>query len=104
MHPGGMVEHLGSHDELVRPGQASQVRAARETTATERVDDALHSVSLDIRSGYTLAYVSSNTLRDATLRRIRLNVVALDGRRLIGRTRAGYVAVSEHGSDVEVRR
>ena len=72
--------------------------------SVERVDEALREISLDIRSGYTLAYVPSNSLRDDTVRRIQVDVVGLDNRRLVGKTRAGYVAAAEHHPEVEVGR
>lgn len=99
-------------DPLVPDGNPKQLRRFADATGgrffdprdVEHVDDALRDISLDIRSGYTLAYVPSNPLRNDALRRIRLNVVAPGGRRLVGRTRAGYVAVSEHRPDEEVKR
>jgi len=72
--------------------------------SVERVDEALREISQDIRSGYTLAYVPLNPHRDDTVRRIQVDVVGLDNRRLVGKTRAGYVAAAEHQSDVAVEQ
>ena len=99
-------------DPLVRDGNPKLLRRVADATggrffrpsSVQRVDAALRDVSLDIRSSYTLAYVPSNPVRDGRLRRVRLNVVAPDGRRLVARTRMGYVAASERRRDLEARQ
>ena len=96
-------------DPLVRDGNPKLLRRVADATggrffrpsSVQRVDAALRDVSLDIRSSYTLAYVPSNPVRDGRLRRVRLNVVASDGRRLVARTRMGYVAASERRRELE---
>ena len=45
----------------------------------------------DIRHAYTLGYVSTNSARDGAFRKIRLVVQSPDRRRLIVRTRSGYL-------------
>ena len=96
-------------DPLVRDRNPKLLRRFADATggrsfdppSVQRVEDALRDVSLDIRSSYTLAYVSSNPVRDGRLRRVRLNVVAADRGRLVARTRVGYVAASESRREVE---
>jgi VWFA-related protein len=90
-------------DPLVRDQNPKLLRRFADATGgrffdpsgVARVDAALRDISLDIRGGYTLAYVPSNPLRDDTLRRIRVDVVSPGGRRLVAGTRAGYIAASE---------
>jgi VWFA-related protein len=90
-------------DPLVRDRNPKLLRRFADATGgrffeppgVARVDAALRDVSLDIRSGYTLAYVPRNPRRDGTLRRIRVDVVAPHGRRLVASTRMGYIAASE---------
>jgi Ca-activated chloride channel family protein len=63
-----------------QPGRRSQVR------------NALRLIAQDIRNSYTIGYVSTNTVLDGRLRRIRVSAEAPGRRELRVRTRQGYVA------------
>jgi Ca-activated chloride channel homolog len=60
----------------------------------EEVAQIMQRISRDIRGGYTIGYVPSNTARDGKYRRIRVHVRPLDGRKLDVRARPGYLAPS----------
>jgi len=62
---------------------------------TADIDDVLRHIARDIRHTYTIGYVSTNGSRDGAYRPVRLAVRSPDGRRIVVRTRAGYVAASE---------
>ena len=57
-----------------------------------QIADVLRHIARDIRHTYTIGYVSSNSVRDGRFRTVRLAVRPPDGRRVIVRTRAGYIA------------
>jgi len=57
-----------------------------------QVTEVLQRIALDIRRTYTIGYVSTNTARDGTFRRLRVVVDPPDHRAVRVRTRAGYVA------------
>jgi Ca-activated chloride channel homolog len=57
-----------------------------------RVEEALQTISRDIRQSYTIGYVPTNLRRDGTFRRIRVVAETADGRRLRVRAREGYLA------------
>jgi VWFA-related protein len=63
-----------------RPGRPGQVRSALQLIAD------------DIRSSYTIGYVSTNAILDGRLRRIRVTADVPGRRSLRVRTRQGYVA------------
>jgi hypothetical protein len=52
----------------------------------------LQRIAQDIRHTYTLGYVSTNNVRDGAFRQIRMIVQSPDRRRLVVRTRNGYLA------------
>ncbi len=56
------------------------------------VDKAFQRIARDIRSSYTIGYEPANTRLRPGLRRIRVEVHAPDGRRLVTRTRTAYLA------------
>jgi len=56
------------------------------------VDKAFQQIARDIRSSYTIGYEPANTRLRPGLRRIRVDVHAPDGRRLVTRTRTAYLA------------
>jgi len=64
---------------LFRPDNAAKVR------------DAIERVALDIRSAYTVGYTPADTANTG-FRRIRAGVRVPDGRSVVVRTRAGYMA------------
>ncbi len=55
-------------------------------------------IARDIRTQYTLGYVSTDSKRDGTYRSIRVQVEAPHRRKLFVRTRAGYLAPSDSTS------
>jgi VWFA-related protein len=57
----------------------------------------LQQIARDIRHSYTLGYVSTNGAKDGAFRQIRLIVRSPDGRRLVVRTRSGYLAQGPEG-------
>jgi VWFA-related protein len=85
------VDHDGNPRLLARLADASGGEAFEPRRADD-VDDVLQHIARDIRQSYTLGYVSTNTLRDGAFRRVRLSVKAANQRRLVVRTRGGYVA------------
>ena len=56
------------------------------------VVDVCESIAREIRSQYTIGYVSSNAAPDGAYRAIRVSARARSGGELVVRTRAGYVA------------
>ena len=56
------------------------------------ITEVLQRIAQDIRHTYTLGYVSTNTARDGVFRQIRLIVQSPKNRRLIVRSREGYLA------------
>jgi Ca-activated chloride channel family protein len=56
------------------------------------ITEVLQRIAQDIRHTYTLGYVSTNDARDGVFRQIRLVVQSPDRRRLVVRTRSGYLA------------
>lgn len=71
-------------------GEGFAPRNAEDITA------ALQHIARDIRHSYTLGYVSTNAAKDGVYRRIRLIVQSPEHRRLIVRSRSGYLARSPH--------
>ena len=59
---------------------------------TAEIAEVLRHIARDIRNTYTLGYVSTNSVRDGAFRQIRLVVNSQDRRRLVVRTRDGYLA------------
>jgi Ca-activated chloride channel family protein len=79
------------------PGLLRRIARANggEAFAPRKADDiheVLQHIARDIRHTYTLGYVSTNSARDGALRQIRLIVQSPDRRRLVVRTRSGYLA------------
>ena len=60
--------------------------------SADDIGDVLQRIARDIRHTYTLGYVSTNNARDGAFRQIRLIVQSPDRRRLVVRTRSGYLA------------
>jgi Ca-activated chloride channel family protein len=58
----------------------------------EGIAKALQQIARNIRHSYTLGYTSTNTARDGAFRKIRVIVQPPDRRRLVVRTRSGYLA------------
>ena len=58
----------------------------------DAITEVLQRIARDIRHTYTLGYVSTNNVRDGAFRQIRLIVQPPDRRRLVVRTRSGYLA------------
>jgi VWFA-related protein len=56
------------------------------------VEGALRQIARDIRNGYALGYVSTNSARDGRLRRIKVVATGSDRRSLVVRARDGYRA------------
>jgi VWFA-related protein len=81
------------------PGLLRRIAEANggEAFTPKNADDmteVLQRIARDLRHTYTLGYVSTNTARDGGFRRIRLIVQSPDRRRLVVRTRSGYLAGS----------
>jgi VWFA-related protein len=79
------------------PGLLRRIAGANggEAFAPRSPDDiteVLRQIAQDIRHTYTLGYVSTNNSRDGAFRHIRLIVQSPDRRRLVVRTRSGYLA------------
>jgi hypothetical protein len=67
-------------------GKAFAPRDIREIT------EVLRHIARDIRQTYTIGYVSTNSARDGAFRLVRVIVDAPNRRRLVVRTRAGYLS------------
>ncbi len=65
---------------------------AFEPADARGITDALQRIARDIRHVYTVGYVPTNPARDGTLRKLRVVVQRPDRRRVVVRTRAGYLA------------
>ena len=88
---------------LRRIAQANGGEAFAPSNADD-ITDVLRHIARDIRHTYTLGYVSTNSARDGAFRQIRLSVQSPDRRRLIVRTRSGYLAsLPKPGGDGDVR-
>jgi VWFA-related protein len=79
------------------PGLLRRIARANggEAFAPRNADDiteVLRHIARDIRHTYTLGYVPTNSARDGAFRQIRLIVQSPDRRRLVVRTRSGYLA------------
>ena len=66
--------------------------AAYRPEHPRHVDTALREIARDIRHTYTIGYVPTQTDRDGTYHRVRVEVESPDGQRLRVRSRSGYVA------------
>jgi Mg-chelatase subunit ChlD len=71
--------------------QASGGESFRPDGPSE-ISGALGQIARDIRHTYTIGYTSTNTAHDGAFRRVRVVVRAPPGRRLLVRSRAGYLA------------
>jgi VWFA-related protein len=94
VHTVALVDPL---DEEASPKRLKRLADASGGTAfTPRdagnVDRAFQQIAHDIRSSYTIGYQPANTRLRPGLRRIRVEVHAPDGRRLVARTRNAYLA------------
>jgi VWFA-related protein len=78
-------------ERLEQLAQASGGLAFRPRDS-HAVADVLKRVAVDIRSAYSLGYVPSDTTGSSAFRRLGVIVKSADGRRLVARTRAGYLA------------
>jgi Ca-activated chloride channel family protein len=65
---------------------------AFEPASSGQITQVLQHIARDIRHTYTVGYASSNEARDGSFRKIRVIVHAPGGRRLVVRTRGGYLA------------
>jgi Ca-activated chloride channel homolog len=63
-----------------------------DTDAPREIGEALSQIARDIQHTYTIGYMSTNTAHDGAFRRVRVVVTAPPGRRLVVRSRAGYLA------------
>lgn len=60
--------------------------------SVENVGRAFEQIARDVRHGYAIGYVPEVAPQGAAFRRLRVEVRSPDGRRLVTRTRTGYVA------------
>ena len=85
------VERDANPGLLRRIAQANGGEAFTPQNADD-ITDVLQQIARDIRHTYTLGYISTNGARDGAFRQIRLIVQSPDRRRLVVRTRSGYLA------------
>ena len=85
------VERDANPKLLKRLAEASGAEAFAPADA-RGITDALQRIARDIRHVYTIGYVPTNPARDGTLRKLRVVVQPPDRRRVVVRTRAGYLA------------
>ncbi len=83
-----------SNPRLLRQVAAATGGEAFSPRDIGEIGSVLRRIARDIRHTYTIGYVSSNTARDGTFRTLRLMVQPPDGRRVVVRTRTGYLAAS----------
>ena len=84
-------------DRDANPGLLRRIAQANGGEAftpknADAITEVLQRIARDIRHTYTLGYVSTNNVRDGAFRQIRLIVQPPDRRRLVVRTRSGYLA------------
>jgi VWFA-related protein len=97
------VERDTNPELLRRIAQANGGEAFAPRNAGD-ITEVLQHIARDIRHTYTLGYVSTNSARDGGFRQIRLIVQSPDRRRLVVRTRSGYLAgLPKAGRDGDVR-
>jgi Ca-activated chloride channel family protein len=58
------------------------------------IAEVLRHIARDIRQTYTIGYASTNTVRDGTFRLVRVIVDSPNHRRLVVRTRGGYLSAT----------
>ena len=76
---------------LRRIAQANGGEAFAPKNAND-ITEVLREIARDIRHTYTFGYASTNSARDGAFRQIRVIVQSPDRRRLVIRTRSGYLA------------
>ncbi len=84
-------------DRDANPGLLRRIAQANGGAAfaprnADDITEVLQHIAQDIRHTYTLGYVSTNNARDGAFRQIRLIVQSPARRRLVVRTRSGYLA------------
>jgi len=103
-----LIYTVGLMDPIERDSNPRVLKRIAEASGGEafmprdvqQITDVLRHIARDIRHTYTIGYVSSNPVRDGRFRTVRLAVQPPDGRRVIVRTRGGYLAgLSQAGSD-----
>lgn len=88
------ADQRGANPKLLKQiADASGGEAFRPRDARQVADVLLH-IARDIRHTYTIGYVPTNTALDGAFRRLRVIVESPDRRRLVVRTRGGYLAGS----------
>ena len=92
------VERDANPKLLRRIAEASGGAAFAPMHADE-IMNVLQEIAVDIRSAYTLGYVSTNSAEDGAFRRIRVIVESPDLGRLVVRTRGGYLAGTAREQD-----
>lgn len=85
---------------LLRIAEDSGGRAFFPKDARE-VADVMAKISKDLRSQYVVSYSPTNEKKDGTFRAIKVVVAPKDNRRLIVRTRQGYIARRPNAAVVE---
>jgi Ca-activated chloride channel family protein len=93
----GLFDH---NDPDVNPGVLKRLARATggESFFPEQLSEVVaicERIASDIRNQYTIGYVSTNTKQDGEYRAIRVLARAKGHRRLVVRTRAGYIAGGE---------
>jgi len=94
------VYTIGLFDPFDRDANAGVLESLAETTGGRRylpqspgpLLQACERIAHEVRSGYTLSYVPPE--RDAQFHRVEVRAARGDGRRLVARTRPGYVAAA----------
>jgi len=89
-----LVDPLGGESN---PGRLRQLAntsggAAFEPRNVAEVERAFQQIARDVRSSYTVGYEPASTGQRAGVHRIRVEVQSPDGRRLVTRSRTGYLA------------
>jgi Ca-activated chloride channel homolog len=88
--PGGRDANPTLLKELAQASGGESFRP--DTDAPQQIAEVLGQIARDIRHTYTIGYTSTNTARDGAFRGVRVVVRAPPGRRLVVRSRAGYLA------------
>jgi VWFA-related protein len=95
-----VIYSVAIYDRHIRDANPKVLRELAKATGgeayfprgIEQVSQVLEGIARDIRSGYTIGYVPSNSLGKPGYRAIRVSVRSPDRRKLHVRARAGYMA------------
>jgi Ca-activated chloride channel family protein len=104
----GFTQDLDSGSGLFKKSQKDKAETLLNKLATEtggraffpRELSEVHTIgqqiSTDLRTQYAIGYYPTNTNRDGTFRSVKVQVTSPSNKRLIARTRSGYIAPTDN--------